>query len=156
MKRKTMLNKFKMGLLLVTCLLWTGSARVAAGDANGSAYKAFVGLWQAIDIFDGSTQFLSITCTRDRSCDVRLNDTAFTLSCQNQIGVGRGEGSVTGDTLTVDLTVFCSNLDGTSTLAGTQENAFVLDRKNGTLTNINDDPVPAPNVFHKISSYKPK
>jgi len=53
--------------------------------------------------------------------------------------------------LTVELTLYCSNLDGTSTLAGTQENAFALDRRNGTLTNINDDPVPVPNGFHKIS-----
>ena len=123
-------------------------------DARGGGKAAFVGLWQAIDSFDGSTQLLSITCTRDRSCDVRLNDTAFTLSCQNQIGFARGVGSIKDDTLNVELTLHCSNLDGTSTLAGTQENAFVLDRRNGTLTNINNDPLPVPNVFHKISPVK--
>ena len=123
----------------------------AADDAQGGAQEPFVGLWQAIDSFDGSTQHLSITCARDKSCDVRLNDTVFTLSCQNQIGFARGMGSIQGDTLTVELTLNCSNLDGTSTMVGTQENAFVLDRRNGTLTNINDDPVPVPNVFHKIS-----
>jgi hypothetical protein len=60
-------------------------------------------------------------------------------------------GSIADNTLTVELTLYCSNLNGTSTLAGTQENAFVLDRRNRTLTNLNDDPVPVPNVFHKIS-----
>jgi hypothetical protein len=122
-----------------------------ADDARGGGHEPFVGLWQAIDSFDGSTQHLSITCTRDKSCDVRLNDTAFTHSCQNQIGFTRGVGSVQGDTLTVELTLNCSNFDGTSTMAGTQQNEFVLDRRGGTLTNINNDPVPVPNVFHKIS-----
>ena len=120
-------------------------------DAGGGGQKAFVGLWEAIDSFDGSTQRLSITCSRDGLCDVRLNDTAFTLSCQDQIGFARGVGSIEPDRLTVDLTLYCSNLDGTSSTAGTQANAFVLDGVNGTLTNINDDPVPVPNVFHKIS-----
>jgi hypothetical protein len=122
-----------------------------ADDTHWIDQEDFVGLWQAIDSFDGSTQFLSITCTRYSSCDVRLNDTAFTLSCHNQIGFARGLGSIKGDVLTVELTLYCSNLDGTSTLAGTQVNEFVLDRRNRTLTNINDDPVPVPNVFHRIS-----
>lgn len=122
-----------------------------AREPNVVGRQPFVGLWEAIDSFDGSTQLLSVTCTSDRSCDVRLNDTAFTYSCQNQIGVARGVGSIKGNTLTVELTLYCSNLNGTSTLIGTQENAFVLDRGNGTLTNINNDPVPVPNVFHKIS-----
>lgn len=119
---------------------------------SGWRQKAFVGLWQAIDSFDGSTQLLSITCTGDGGCDTRLNDTAFTLSCPNQLGFARGVGSFQGDTLTVELTLYCSNLDGTSTLAGMQQNAFVLDRRNGTLTNVNDDPAPVRNIFHKIST----
>jgi hypothetical protein len=118
-------------------------------EAFASA-QPFVGLWQGIDSFDGSTQFLSITCNCDGVCDVRLNDTAFTLSCENQIGFAQGEGSITGNVLTVDLTLSCSNLDGTSTPGGTQTNEFVLDRKNRTLTNINDDPG-VYKVFHRIS-----
>jgi len=122
-----------------------------AHDTHGVGQQSFVGLWQAIDSFDGSTQLLSITCARSRSCDVRLNDTAFTLSCQNQIGFAQGVGSIKRNVLTVEFSLYCSNLDGTSTLAGTQVNEFVLDTRNGTLTNINDDPVPVPNVFHRIS-----
>lgn len=122
-----------------------------ADNTRDTGQHAFTGLWQAIDSFDGSTQYLSITCTPEDSCDVRLNDTAFTLSCTDQIGYAQGTGSVLRDTLTVELTLYCSNLDGTSTLAGAQANAFVLDRRSGTLTNLNDDPVPAPNVFHRIS-----
>jgi hypothetical protein len=143
----------KCRTLFLAMAVILGLVLTSAGmaSARGGGQEAFIGLWEAIDSFDGSTQLLSITCDPDKSCDVRLNDTAFTLSCNNQIGFARGEGSVRGNTLTVELTLYCSNLDGTSTMAGTQENAFVLDRRNGTLKNINDDPVPVPNVFHRIS-----
>ena len=126
-----------------------------ADDSRGACQQDFVGLWQAIDSYDGSTQFLSITCASDRSYDVRLNDTLFTLSCENQIGFARGVGSIRGDVLRVVLTLYCTNLEDNGTPptieAGSQKNKFVLDRRNGTLININDDPVPVPNVFHRIS-----
>jgi hypothetical protein len=122
-----------------------------AGNAHDTGPGPFAGLWQTIDSFDGSTQYLSITCSPEASCDVRLNDTAFTLSCVNQIGFARGTGSALRDVVTVELTLYCSNLDGTSSLAGSQVNEFILDRRNATLTNLNDDPVPVPNVFHRIS-----
>ena len=139
-------------VLVAAVMLGLGLAGTgAARDAQGGSREAFVGLWEAIDSFDGSTQRLSITCGQNRLCDVRLNDTTFTLSCPNEIGFARGQGSIAGDTLTVDLTLFCSNLDGTSDEAGTQPNAFVLDRRNGTLANLNDDPLPVPNLFHRIS-----
>lgn len=112
--------------------------------------RRFVGLWQAIDSYDGSTQLLSITCSRQGDCDVRLNDTAFTLSCKNQIGFAQGEGSINRNVLTVELTLSCSNLHGKSVDVGSQENEFVFDHRNRTLLNINDDPGPA-NVFHRIS-----
>jgi len=138
------------GMLGLVCSgLATGADRIDIG--REIVQRAFVGLWQAIDSFDGSTQLLSITCAPDHSCDVRLNDTAFTLSCQDQIGFARGQGSIRGRVLSVELTLSCSNLDGTSTLAGSQENEFKFDPRNGTLTDINDDPVPVANVFHRIS-----
>jgi hypothetical protein len=124
---------------------------IRANDRHDVGQAPFVGFWEGIDSYDGSTQRLSITCARDKSCDVRLNDTAFTLSCNNQIGFARGVGSIDGDVLTVDLSLSCSNLDGTTTPAGSQLNKFVLDPKNKTLTNLNDDPVPVHNVFFKIS-----
>ena len=147
MQRHTILTS---AIILVVALA-QGSMANADDDHNNFDRSAFVGLWQAIDSYDGSTQYLSITCSRQRTCDVRLNDTAFTLSCQNQIGFAQGVGSIDRYVLTVELALYCSNLYGSSTLAGSQMNEFVLDRRNGTLTNINDDPVPAPNVFHKIS-----
>ena len=150
-----MQNLFRRSMFFLVPVVILGLALSSEGMANrggGWRQKAFVGLWQAIDSFDGSTQLLSITCNGASACDTRLNDTSFTLSCPNQIGFTRGVGSFQGDTLTVDLTLYCSNLDGTSTLAGMQQNAFVLDRANGTLTNVNDDPAPVRNVFHKIST----
>ena len=129
-----------LGLVLVG-----GPSVGADGDGDRNSHRrAFVGLWQAIDSFDGSTQLLSITCSRGRSCDVRLNDTLFTLSCPNQIGFAQGDGSIRRDVLTVELTLTC----GDTTVS--QLNEFVFDRKSGTLTNFNDDPS-LPNVFHKIS-----
>jgi hypothetical protein len=57
-----------------------GAAADDDDDRNGGR-QAFVGLWQGIDSFDGSTQLLSVTCKSRKSCDVRLNDTSFGLSC---------------------------------------------------------------------------
>jgi len=133
-------------------LIFTGGAIADDRDSNHDdrGAKRFVGLWQAIDSFDGSTQFLSITCSGKHSCDVRLNDTAFTLSCPGQIGFAQGEGMIKRNTLNVTLTLSCSNLNGTSTEAGSQENQFVFDKNNKILININDDPSPS-NIFHKIS-----
>jgi hypothetical protein len=141
------------GLTMILGLALTcGVTAQSAEDGNRNVdQRAFVGLWQGIDSFDGSTQLLSITCDRSRACDVRVNDTAFTFSCPNQIGFARGIGSVERGVLTVELTLHCSNLYGASTLVGSQFNEFVFDRKNGTLMNVNDDPVPVSNVFHKIS-----
>jgi hypothetical protein len=124
-----------------------------------SGRQAFVGLWQGIDSFDGSTQYLSVTCKSRKSCDVRLNDTSFGLSCPggSQTGFGRGEGSIKRNVLSVALKLRCA--DGTGHPA--QDNLFILDRRNGTLTNENNDfdgdltsfeePKPVFNVFHKIS-----
>lgn len=139
--------------VVISGLALTTGAMARKDDDHGrcAEQKAFVGLWQAIDSFDGSTQLLSITGSPEGSYDVRLNDTAFTLSCQNQIGFAQGLGSVEHHLLTVELALYCSDLQGSSVLAGTQENEFVLNRENGTIINLNDDPVPAPNIFHRIS-----
>jgi len=80
------------------------------------------------------------------ACDDHHDDTLFTLSCSNMIGFARGNGSIERNVLTVDLEVWCDDVSH-----GTQLNEFVLDRKNNTLTNVNDDLLPAPNVFHRIS-----
>jgi hypothetical protein len=146
-----MLVAYRAPILAIAVILGVLLARGGAAQDGRGGTQGFIGLWQTVDSFDGSTQHLSITCANASSCDVRLNDTAFTLSCMNQIGFARGIGAVSGDTLSVELSLYCSNLDGTSTLAGSQQNSFVLDRRNGTLANLNDDPVPVPNVFHRIS-----
>ena len=109
--------------------------------------EAFVGLWQAIDSFDGSTQRLSVTCSNRKKCDVRLNDTAFTDACQDQImGFAQGKGRIKNGVLSVKLTLTCSN-----SMTLEQQNFFVLNPKNGTLRNDNSDDLEFPNVFHRIS-----
>jgi hypothetical protein len=64
-------------LVLTVIFGLTLSGWTLADNAHDRGYRAFIGLWQAIDSFDGSTQYLSITCTPKSSCDVRLNDTAL-------------------------------------------------------------------------------
>ncbi len=115
-------------------------------DRNGRSVgtRFFAGMWQAIDSQEGSTQLLSVTCDSRRECDVRLNDTLFSVSCDNQLGFARGIGEIIYGVLTVDLSLSC----GGQTL--TQLNEFVPDLKNRTLININDDPK-IPVIFHKIS-----
>ena len=61
-------------------------------DDRRGGRQAFVGLWQGIDSFDGSTQYLSITCKNRKSCDVRLNDTSFGLSCPGEAQTGFARG----------------------------------------------------------------
>ena len=139
---------FNAMLLFVAALL---TVVPATGQAQNPAFPAFEGMWQAIDTHDGSTQLLSIRCTRGAGCDVRLNDTAFTLSCPNQIGFAHGTGHIVRNVMSVELTLRCTNPDGTSDEVGSQFNEFVLDPRAGTLTNLNDDPVPFPNEFHRIS-----
>lgn len=152
----------RYGSLLVSAVLvglvCAGGAQ-AGDDGRRGGRNAFVGLWQAIDSFDGSTQRLSITCDGRKDCDVRLNDTFFGLSCPNPpyTGFARGKGTIKRNVLTVVLTLRC---EGASE-AASQPNEFVLDRRNGTLTNLNDDfdalpptdvpPALTPNVFHKVS-----
>ena len=72
------------------------------------------------------------------------------MLAQTKLASRGGEGSITRRELIVELTLICTTPDGPSAPLS-QLNKFVLDRKNGTLTNINDDPVPVPNLFHKIS-----
>lgn len=110
-------------------------------DSHGT--RTFVGLWEAIDSFDGSTQRLSITCSGKKSCDVRLNDTFFS-DCDGGIGFAHGEGWIHGGVLASEMTLRCGDLPLM------QFNQFVPDPKNGTLTNLNDSPGLS-NVFHRIS-----
>lgn len=126
-------------------------------DDRNAGRRTFVGLWQGLDSFDGSTQYLSITCKSRRYCDVRLIDTSFGLSCPNppQTGFASGKGSIRRNVLHVSLTLFCHD---SPKPIGPQENKFVWDRRNNTLLNLNndlDDPDAPPqavsNVFHKIS-----
>ena len=110
----------------------------------------FVGLWEAIDSNDGSTQRLSITCARKNRCDVRLNDSLFTDSCADRIGFAQGFGRVRRGQLVVNLTLTCEGTEG-GKISEVQFNRFVPDLWNRTLTNFNSDGLEFPNVFHRIS-----
>jgi len=146
--------------IILGLVLPSGALAGDDGDYRDVSRRAFVGLWEAIDSGDGSTQLLSITCSHRRTCDVRLSDTAFKLSCPNnpigdQIGFAHGVGSIKRNVLTVDFTLYCDPFDPDheDIPTATQLNYFELDRRNGTLTNSNVDPKREglENVFYKIS-----
>lgn len=133
----------------VTVVLAGGSGLADEDHGRHNGTNDFVGLWKAIDTSDGSLQQLSITCARRSDCLVRLNDTLFALSCvPPTTGIAVGDGSIHGNVLEVDLTLTCT---GASESIGTQANQFVLDRKQGTLTDKNNDDIPERLVFHRIS-----
>ena len=150
-----------LAFTIILCFALPSGARTDDVSRHRNlGHRAFVGLWQAIDSGDGSIQSLSITCSHRGSCDVRLTDTAFKLSCPHrpigdQIGFAHGVGSITRNVLAVDFTLYCDPfvLGMEDIPTGTQLNFFKLDRGNGTLTNANDDPKRKglENVFHRIS-----
>jgi len=134
-------------LLCCAILIGLGAAGVSSAEED---HLPFLGLWKAVDGFDGSVQTLSITCASDDDCDVRLTDTAFTDACPNQTGYAHGKGTIEGNVLTVILSLTCNTPEGPSDPL-TQLNHFVYHSDGGTLINLNDDPIETPNVFHKIS-----
>lgn len=138
-------------VILGSCVTSAAMAGEGRDNDHNDNEQAFVGLWQAIDSYDGSTQLLSVTCSHRNACDVRLNDTLFTDSCSNEMGFAQGVGSIRHDVLTVNLTLFCQPFSQGSDGDLQQVNYFELDSRNGTLTNKNSDDLKFPNVFHKIS-----
>jgi hypothetical protein len=160
-EREDLTMRFQLFLAsaVILGLVFTNGT-MAHGSGRDVGQRPFVGLWQAIDSGDGSTQTLSITCSHRNTCDVRLSDTAFKLSCPNnqigdQIGFAHGVGSIKRNVLTVDFTLYCDPFvpDVEDIPTAEQLNYFELDRRNGTLTNSNEDPKRKglENVFHKIS-----
>lgn len=126
------------------------SSALAAGPRSQSpplGPLAFVGLWEGIDPFDGSTQRLSITCSDQTFCDIRLTDTVFT-DCGGGTGFARGEGVIEDGAMSVpEFLLTCQN-----GLVLEASEMFVPDFANGTLINLDARSSSSPStVFHKIS-----
>jgi hypothetical protein len=138
-------------MAFVLGLSFAGGA--GAEDRHHDRYigsRFFIGLWEGIDTFDGSTQSLSVTCSGGKLCDVRLNDTFFS-DCEGGLGFARGEGLINNGVLTIaEFLLTCSNGD----LLSESGSSFVLDVRNSTLT-YHDNSHEPPIVFHRISGETP-
>ena len=150
--------------VMLTSLLAPGSMSSAGGDGPLVGPRVFVGLWEGIDLTDGSIQRVSITCADDSGdgqrsatsgssgrdegatiCDVRLTDTFFT-DCDGAMGSAQGDGVIEDGILVVaELDLTCQNGD-----VLTESDLFIPDFANGTL--IDDDGRPPSTVFHRISN----
>ena len=135
-----------IAVLALSSPLVTSPAR-AADQAPLIGPRAFVGLWEGIDPFDGSLQRLSITCADDMTCDVRLTDSFFT-DCEGETGFAQGEGIIEDGALSVSA--FMLTCNNGETLEDSE--LFVPDFANGTLINLDArSDISPPTAFHKIS-----
>lgn len=116
---------------------------------GGSTTTPFVGLWQGIDVNDGSLRTISISDNdRDGFYDVLLHDSYWSL-CGDERGAYNGFGTVGSDgKLHVQGTLFCLP-SGTSASLSVD---YDLIRFSDTLI---EDPVSAflePGTLHRVSS----
>lgn len=131
-------------LMAVALLMLEASvtSRAAPENANG-----FVGLWEAVDIEDGSYLVLSITDNGDGTVKLLLHDTFWNL-CNNDKGIGQGEGEVSAEqSLKVDdFTISCFETDSSKTAPTT----FTLNSDN-TLREGRVTPSFPLVIYHKTS-----
>ena len=137
----------RLVVLGIVALTLASGAAEARNERLALGPRAFVGLWQGIDPFDGSVQLLSIACSDQTTCDVRLTDTVFT-DCDGGTGFAQGEGIIEDDLLAVETFDLTCN-DGTSLIAS---EVFVPDFANGTLINLDArSDISPPTAFHRLS-----
>ena len=80
-----------------------------APSANAGNERPFVGLWEGIDPVDGGDSLRSITCDRDRSCQLAATDSIITL-CGRGAGFVGATGALDGDELAFpDAVLTCPN-----------------------------------------------
>lgn len=86
----------------------SGSVSGTTTDTETGTTNGFIGLWEAIDIEDGSHVILSITDNGDSTVKLLLYDTYFGR-CNGGRGLGQGIGNVSAEqSLKVDdFTVTC-------------------------------------------------
>ena len=135
--------------LACMALLSLAFATPAAADGPSFALRSFIGLWEGIDPVDGGNSLRSITCSRDRRCELGLTDSVITL-CGGGPAFARGTGGIEGKALVFPDTVLtCPD--------GRQVNlvvSFEHDPFNRTLveTAVVEGERTLPNIiFHRIS-----
>jgi hypothetical protein len=122
---------------------------VGAGTANGQAHARFLGLWEGVDINDGSKRTISITdIDGDGAFEVMSRDTFWTL-CNGDRGLESATGRVRRDgVLETEGLVTC--FDGAPPLPIRQ--TYELLRREGSLLATPQSATLVPIVLHRVSS----
>lgn len=97
-------------------------------SANAASERSFVGLWQGIDPLDGGEALHSITCFRDRTCQLVASDSVVSF-CGGESALINGTGSLEGDELVFPDAVLACPEDTVMNL----EISYERDRRNRTL-----------------------
>ena len=133
----------QLGVLVVSML---GLATLGAADSGRTSLRPFLGLWEGVDVNDGSKRTISISDPDgDGQLEVNSHDTYWTL-CAGDRGLERATGGVrrngvvetsglvtcfeSGVQIAVTQTYELSSRDGTllATPHGTSVTAIVLHR----------------------------
>jgi hypothetical protein len=117
-------------------------------SANAASERSFVGLWEGIDPVDGGDSLRSITCDRDRRCQLAATDSIITL-CGGGAGFVGGTGGLEGDEMVfADAVLTCPDGRTLDLIL-----RFARDPLNRTLvetTTVGERTLPNI-VFHKVS-----
>lgn len=119
---------------------------------NNEREIPIVGLWEGIDLDDGASHLRSIRRNENGTFSLTGNATYFMLCGGTDRGLINGTGVFENEVLKAKLSLTCFN-DG-RTIEGLESN-YVLDRRNGTLTELRQFGVTPPIIFH-LTSPRPK
>ncbi len=137
--------------LLCSCVPLLLASAAAAAEGSGFGVRAFIGLWEGIDPVDGGNAVRSITCQRDRSCELRVTDTVFTL-CGGGPAFASGTGGLEGGELVFPDVVLTCPGDGPTAHLSVR---FARDPRNRTLVEtavlLEEDRELPQIIHHKIS-----
>lgn len=116
--------------------------------ANNKKVIPIVGLWEGIDFDDGASHLRSIRRNEDGTFSVSGNATYFMLCGGTDRGLINGTGVIENGVLKTKVSLTCFN--NGRTIGGLESN-YLLDRENGTLTELRKFGVTPPIIFHLIS-----
>ena len=129
-------------LIVVFSIILAGTVHAARWNK-----KNFIGLWQGIDLYDGSEVLISITVNSARIFDIIWSE-SYIGSCGGGRGIVKGTG-VLEDSVIIseDLTLTC--FDGP--IVGPMRMEFVFDPLNGTLKVKIVDSQFDPTTLHRVN-----
>jgi hypothetical protein len=123
------------------------SSTVQAGGLFQKLY--FVGLWQGVDISDGSEAQRSITLNSDGTFNI-IGQEPYTSGCNGERGMVTATGVLEGGVIiTDDFMLICFNGYGPF---GPFDATYTPDKRNGTLKEGFPDSISSPTSLHKISN----